>query len=71
MIRYVHGQGTTMPHFWYHFVLVRVTIAEMKHHDQSNLGRKWVYLACTSYHCSSRKEYRAETQIGEEPGGRK
>lgn len=23
------------------FVLVWVTIAVMKHHDQSNLGRKW------------------------------
>jgi hypothetical protein len=29
-------------------VLVRVTIAVMKYHDQSNLEGKWVYLAYTS-----------------------
>jgi hypothetical protein len=30
------------------FVLVRVTIAMMKHHDQKQLGEEKVYLAYTS-----------------------
>jgi hypothetical protein len=48
-------------------VLVRVTIAVMKHHDQKQLGEERVYMA---YQCSSLKEVRTGTQARQEPGGR-
>jgi hypothetical protein len=42
--------------------LVRVAIAEMKHHDQRNMGRKGF--------SSSLKEIRTGTPTGQNPGGR-
>ena len=44
--------------------LVGVTIAVMKHHDQSNLRRK------EAYHCLSMKEVRTGTRAGQDLGGR-
>jgi len=46
-------------------VLVRITIAVMKHHDQSNLRRKGL-TGLTLPHCSpSLKEIRTRTQTGQ------
>ena len=51
-------------------VLVRVTIAVMKHHDQGNLGKKGFIQLTLPYHCSSSKEVRTGTQTWQEPAGR-
>jgi hypothetical protein len=52
-------------------VLVRVTIAVMKHREQSYLEKKkefiWLILP---HHSSSSKELRTGTQKGQEPEGR-
>lgn len=37
----------------YKTVLVRVVIAMMKHHNQRNLGRKWLIWPPFPHHCSS------------------
>ena len=53
------------------FVLVRVTIAVMKHQDKkSNLEREGFVSFTVSYNCSSSKALRAGTHIGWEPGAR-
>jgi uncharacterized protein (DUF305 family) len=54
----------------YEDVLVRVTSAVMKHHDQSNLRRKEFIQLMIPHHSSSSKEVRTGTQAGQEPGGR-
>ena len=52
---------------WYQFVLVRVTIVMMKHHEQrANWGGNGLF--SLHFHCSSSKEVRTGTQI--EPEGR-
>ena len=52
-------------------VLVRVTIAVIKHHDQSNLGGKgFNWLLMLPNHSSLPKEDRTRTQTGRKPGGR-
>jgi len=56
--------------FTFMCVLLRVTIAVIKHHDQSNLGRKGSIWLTLPYHCSSMKEIRTGTQTGQESGGR-
>ena len=43
-------------------VLVRASIAVMKHYDQSNLGRKGFVWLTLPHHCSSLKEVRTGTQ---------
>jgi hypothetical protein len=48
-------------------VLVRVTIVVMKHHDQSNLGRKGLIWLTLPHHCSSFKEVRTGTQAYRNP----
>ena len=48
-------------------ILVRVTIAVMKHHDPSRKGFIWVTLP---NFCSSLKEVRTRIQIRQNPGGR-
>jgi hypothetical protein len=52
-------------------VLVRVSAAARKHHDQKNkLGRKGFIHLTLPYCCLSTKEVRTGTQSGQEPGGR-
>ena len=51
-------------------VLVRVTVAVMRHQDQSNLGRKGFIHLVLLHHSPSKKEVRTGTQAGQEPGGR-
>lgn len=51
-------------------VFVRVTIAAMKRHDQNNLVRKGFIWLTLPQHCSSVKEFRAETEAEQPPGGR-
>ena len=51
-------------------VLVRVSIAVLKHHDQSNLGRKGFTSRTILCNSSSSKEVRARTQTGQESGSR-
>jgi hypothetical protein len=53
--------------FWFFF---RVTIAVMKHHDQSNSRRKGFYLAHASISLLSSKEIRTRSLTGHDPGGR-
>jgi hypothetical protein len=43
-------------------VLVRVSVAVMKHHDQSNLGRKGFILLTLPHHSPLLKEAKAGTQ---------
>jgi hypothetical protein len=43
-------------------VLVRITIAVVKHHEQKYLGRKGVIWFILLHHCSSLKEFRTGTQ---------
>jgi hypothetical protein len=50
-------------------VLVRVTIAMMKH-DQKQLGEERVYLLTAPHNSSSPKVENAGTHTGQEPGGR-
>ena len=45
-----------------HLVLVRVSIAVVKHHGQSKLGRKGLILLTLPRHCSSLKEVRTGAQ---------
>lgn len=45
-------------------VLVRVTIAVMKHNEQVNVGRAWFILFILPHHCSLRMEIRTGTQPG-------
>jgi hypothetical protein len=45
-------------------MLVRVSIAEMEHHKQSNFGRKGFIRLTLLHHSLSLKEVRAETQTG-------
>jgi hypothetical protein len=49
-------------------ILIRFSIAVMKHHDQKQLGKKGFILLTP--HNSSLKAVRAGTQAGQEPGGR-
>ena len=52
-------------------ILVKVTIAVIKDHNQSNLGRKvfmWLTFIFTSLVLI--REVRTGTQTGQEPGGR-
>jgi hypothetical protein len=51
-------------------VLVNITIALMKLHDQRNLRRKGFICLTSLYHSSSSKEVRTETQVKQKPGGR-
>jgi hypothetical protein len=51
-------------------VLVKVTIAVMKHHDQNNLGRKGFIWLTLPHHCSSWKEVGTGTKTGQESRGR-
>ena len=51
-------------------VLVKVTIAVMKYHDQSKLGRKGFVWFALPHQCSSLTEVRAGTHTGRESGGR-
>jgi hypothetical protein len=53
-----------------HSVLIMVTVAAVKHHDQSKLRRKGFIWLTLPYYCSSSKEVRTRTQIGQEPGVR-
>jgi hypothetical protein len=48
-------------------VLVRVTVAVLKHHDQSNLGRKGFIRLMPPHHSSSSEEVRTGIQAGQEP----
>ena len=49
-------------------VLVRVTIAVTKHHDQNQVGQVRVYKGSTPHCCSSLKEVRTGSQAEQEPG---
>jgi hypothetical protein len=51
-------------------VLAEVTVAAMKHRDQSNLGRKGFISLPLPQHCLSLKAVRAGTQAGQGLGGR-
>ena len=51
-------------------VFIWVSVAVMKHHEQSNLGRKGFLWLALPQHCSSSKEVKTGTQVGQEPGGR-
>jgi hypothetical protein len=52
-------------------VLVKVSIAASKHHDQNNLGRKgFIYLMLLYHHCSSLKKVKTGNPTELEPGGR-
>jgi hypothetical protein len=51
-------------------VLVRVTVAVMKHHGQSNLWRKGLVWFMLHHHCSSSNEATTGTQTGQETRGR-
>jgi hypothetical protein len=47
---------------------LRVIIAVMKHHDQSNgFGEEWVYPVYFPHHSSSSKEIRTEFKQGRNP----
>jgi hypothetical protein len=54
----------------YIVVLVRVTVAGVNHHGQSNLERKGFIQRIVQYHHSSSKEARTGIQTGKDPGGR-
>jgi hypothetical protein len=54
----------------FHPILDRVSIAVIKHHDQSNLERKGFIWLALAYHHSTSKKDRTETLTGEEHGGR-
>jgi hypothetical protein len=47
-------------------ISIKIIIAVMKHHDQSNSGRK----GFIPYYCLSLKKIGTGTQIDQEPGGR-
>lgn len=49
---------------------VRVTIAVMKPHDQSNLGKKGFIQLTLPHCCLSLKEVRTGIQTGQKPGGK-
>jgi hypothetical protein len=49
---------------------LRVSIAVVKHHDESNLERKGFIQLTLPYHCSSLKEFRTGTHTGQDPGDR-
>lgn len=51
-------------------VLVRITIAMMKNHDQSNMERKGFICLTFPHLSSSLKEVRTRIQTGHQPGGR-
>lgn len=51
-------------------VLVRVTIAVFKYHDQSKLGRRGFIQLILPHHSSSSKEVKTGTQSRQEPGDR-
>lgn len=46
-------------------VFMRVSIAVMKHHDQSNCGRNEFVWLILPYHCSISKEVRTRIQMEE------
>jgi hypothetical protein len=52
-------------------ILVWVSVAMEKHHDQSNLGRKGFSQLKLPDHSSSSKEVRTGTQTMQEPGGKR
>jgi hypothetical protein len=53
------------------YVLVRVAVAVMKHHDQRrNMGRKRFIWLTFVHHSLLSKEVRAGTHAGQEPGDR-
>ena len=45
-------------------VLVKVTIDTMKHHEESNVGRKGLILSILPYHNSSSKKLGQELKQG-------
>lgn len=51
-------------------VLVRITMAMMKHHDHKQVGRRGFTQLTLPHHSPSLKEVKAGTQTGPEPGGR-
>ena len=52
-------------------VLVWVSVAMAKHHNQKQLGRKgFIGLSLLPHYCSSLKDIRTGTQTGQEPRGR-
>lgn len=51
-------------------VKVRDSRAVMKHHDQSNLGRKEFISLTVPYNSSSPEAVRTGTEAGQEVGGR-
>jgi hypothetical protein len=51
-------------------VLVKVTMAAMKHHDQKQVGEQRVYSVYTSTSLLIVEEVRTGAQAGQEPGGR-
>lgn len=57
-----------MPYFCYQAVFVRVSIAMLAHHGQSNWGLKEFIWLTFLYHCSSWKEISTGTHRGQEPG---
>jgi hypothetical protein len=48
-------------------VIVRVSVAVMEYHDQSNLRRRGLIWFILPYLCLLSKEVRTGIQIGEEP----
>lgn len=51
-------------------VLIRVSIAVMRHHDKNKLGREGLIQLTLPHHCLLLKEVRTGTQAEQEPGGR-
>lgn len=51
-------------------VLVTVSIAVMRFHDQSNMERRGLIWLALPNHCLSLKKVRTATQTRHEPGGR-
>lgn len=49
---------------------LRVSIAVMKHHEKSNVGRKGLIQLTLSHHSSASKEVRTGTKAGQELGDR-
>lgn len=66
----IHPLFIDFTHARAHGVLVRFTIAIVKHNDHHNFGRKGFTELILSYHRSLLKEVRTRTQTKQEPGGR-
>ena len=64
-----HGQVVTeRPHFWYQFVLVRVSIPGQNIMTKKQVGEERVYSAYTSTLLLITKEVRTGTQVGQGAG---